>query len=102
MPVQMVWAVATTEVVGSVYLIEGVFGRELFTWIGTQIVIVIMPVTIGMVHAKNGWNVTNGGMEFQVLMPTVDLHFAARVTGKTGLAIADDPVKGKYLVVFAL
>ena len=33
---------------------------------------------IAMVHAKNGWNVSNGGMEFQVLMLAVGLYFAAR------------------------
>ncbi|MGB5209595.1 MAG: DoxX family protein [Gammaproteobacteria bacterium] len=83
MPVPMAWAVAIAEVVGGVCLIAGAFGREVLTRIGGLIVIVIMIGAIGMVHAKNGWNVMNGGMEFQVLMLTVGLYFAARGNDKT-------------------
>ena len=43
-----------------------------------------------------------GGMEFQGLMLTVGLCFAISGNEKAGLVLADDPVKGKYLVVLAL
>ena len=33
---------------------------------------------IVLVHGANGWNVMNGGMEFQVLMLAAGLYFAAR------------------------
>jgi uncharacterized membrane protein YphA (DoxX/SURF4 family) len=33
---------------------------------------------IAMVHAKNGFNVMNGGMEFQLLMLVSGLYLAAK------------------------
>jgi len=78
MPVPMVWAVAIAEIIGGAALIIGALGKEVLTRIGGMIVIVIMIGAIGMVHFKNGWNVMNGGMEFQVLMLAVGLYFAAR------------------------
>jgi putative oxidoreductase len=78
MPVPLAWAVAIAEIVAGVALIVGAFGKETLTRIGGLIVIVIMIGAIGMVHFKNGWNVMNGGMEFQVLMLAVGLYFAAR------------------------
>jgi putative oxidoreductase len=78
MPVPMVWAVALAEIVAGAALIVGAFGKETLTRLGGLIVIVIMMGAIGMVHFKNGWNVMNGGMEFQVLMLAVGLYFAAR------------------------
>ena len=78
MPVPMVWAVAIAEIIAGVALIVGAFGKETLTRLGGLIVIVIMIGAIGMVHFKNGWNVMNGGMEFQVLMLAVGLYFAAR------------------------
>ena len=78
MPVPMAWAVAIAEIVAGAALIVGAFGKETLTRIGGLIVIVIMIGAIGMVHFKNGWNVMNGGMEFQVLMLAVGVYFAAR------------------------
>ena len=78
MPVPMVWAVAIAEIIAGAALIAGAFGKEALTRLGGLIVIVIMIGAIGMVHFKNGWNVMNGGMEFQVLMLGVGLYFASR------------------------
>ena len=78
MPVPMAWAVAIAEIVAGAALIVGAFGKEILTRLAGLIVIVIMIGAIGMVHFKNGWNVMNGGMEFQVLMLAVGLYFAAR------------------------
>ena len=78
MPVPMAWAVAIAEIVAGAALIVGAFGKEFLTRLAGLIVIVIMIGAIGMVHFKNGWNVMNGGMEFQVLMLAVGLYFAAR------------------------
>ncbi len=76
MPIPMVWAVALAEIAAGAALIAGAFGKEALTRLGG--LIVIMIGAIGMVHFKNGWNVMNGGMEFQVLMLAVGLYFTAR------------------------
>ena len=78
MPIPMVWAVALAEIAAGASLIIGAFGKEALTRLGGLIVIVIMMGAIGMVHFKNGWNAMNSGMEFQVLMLSVGLYFAAR------------------------
>jgi putative oxidoreductase len=78
MPVPMVWAVAIAEILAGAALIFGAFGKDVLTRLGGLIVIVIMLGAIGMVHFKNGWNVMNSGMEFQVLMLAVGLYFAAK------------------------
>ncbi len=78
MSIPMAWAVALAEIVAGAALIVGAFGKEILTRLGGLIVIVIMIGAIGMVHLKNGWNVMNGGMEFQVLMLAVGLYFAVR------------------------
>lgn len=78
MPIPMVWAVALTEIAAGASLIIGAFGKETLTRIGGLLVMVIMVGAIGMVHFKNGWNVMNRGMEFQVLMLAVGLYFTAR------------------------
>jgi uncharacterized membrane protein YphA (DoxX/SURF4 family) len=46
--------------------------------VGALIVIVVMVGAIGMVHAKNGFNVMNMGMEFQILMLVTGLYLAAK------------------------
>ena len=68
MPVAMVWLLALAEVAAGVMLIVGAFGKEMLTRLGGLIVIAVMVGAIAMVHAKNGFNVMNGGMEFQLLM----------------------------------
>ena len=78
MPMPMVWAVALAEIAAGASLIAGAFGKEALTRLGGLIVIVIMIGAISMVHFKNGWNVGDGGMEFQVLMLAVGLYFAVR------------------------
>ncbi len=78
MPVVVAWAVTLAEIVAGVALIAGAFGREMLTRLGGFIVIVIMVGAIALVHGKNGWNVMNGGMEFQALMLVTGLYFLAR------------------------
>lgn len=78
MPVMMVWMVAIAEIIAGVALLVGAFGKEMLTRLAGFIVIVIMIGAIGMVHFKNGWNVMNGGMEFQVMMLALGLYFATR------------------------
>ena len=78
MPVLMVWAVALAELAAGLMLIAGAFGKEILTRLGALIVIVIMIGAIAMVHAKNGFNVMNGGMEFQLLMLVSGLYLAAK------------------------
>lgn len=78
MPAPMVWAVALAELAGGALLIAGAFGKEILTRLGALIVIVIMIGAIVMVHAKNGWNVMEMGMEFQVLMLVTGLYLLAK------------------------
>ena len=78
MPAAMVWILAIAELAAGVMLIAGAFGKEILTRIGAMIVIVVMVGAIALVHAKNGFNVMNGGMEFQILMLLTGLYLAAK------------------------
>ncbi len=78
MPVAAVWVLALAEIAAGVCLIAGAFGKEILTRIGALIVIVVMIGAIAMVHAKNGFSVMNGGMEFQLLMLVTGLYLAAK------------------------
>ncbi len=78
MPVAMIWVLALAEVAAGIMLIAGAFGKEMLTRLGALIVIVVMVGAIAMVHAKNGFNVMNGGMEFQLLMLVSGLYLAAK------------------------
>ncbi len=79
MPAAMVWMLAIAEVAAGVMLIAGaLFGKEMLTRIGALIVMVVMVGAIALVHAKNGFNVMEGGMEFQVLMLLTGLYLAAK------------------------
>jgi putative oxidoreductase len=78
MPLPMAWAVALAELAGGTALIVGAFGKEILTRLGGLIVIVIMIGAIALVHAKNGFNSMNGGMEFQLLMLVTGLYFFAK------------------------
>lgn len=78
MPVAVVYLLAIGEVVAGVCLIAGAFGKDVLTRLGAYIVIVVMIGAIAMVHAKNGFNVMNGGAEFQILMLVTGLYLAAK------------------------
>ena len=78
MPVAVVWMLALAELAAGVLLIAGAFGREILTRIGALIVMVVMVGAIALVHAKNGFNVMNQGMEFQILMLLTGLYLAAK------------------------
>jgi len=78
MPVALVWMLALGEIAAGILLIAGAFGKDLLTRLGALIVIVVMVGAIALVHAKNGFNVMNGGMEFQILMLVTGLYLAAK------------------------
>ncbi len=78
MPAAMVWMLALAELAAGVLLIAGAFGKEVLTRVGALIVIVVMVGAIAMVHAKNGFNFMNGGMEFQILILVTGLYLAAK------------------------
>lgn len=78
LPVPVVWLLAIGEIVAGALLIAGAFGKEALTRLGGYIVIIVMVGAIAMVHAKNGFSVMNGGMEFQLLMLVVGLYLAAK------------------------
>lgn len=78
MPVAMVWMLALGEIAAGVLLIAGAFGKDILTRLGALIVIVVMVGAIALVHAKNGFSVMNGGMEFQILMLVTGLYLAAK------------------------
>ena len=75
MPVIVGWLVAFGEVGAGLALIVGAFADERLTQLGGLLVVVIMTGAIVIVHAKNGWLVQNGGMEFQVLMLAAGMYF---------------------------
>ncbi len=77
MPAAMVWMLALAELAAGVMLIAGAFGKEILTRVGALIVVVVMVGAIALVHAKNGFNVMDGGMEFQILMLLTGLYLAA-------------------------
>ncbi len=78
MPVIVGWLVAFGEVGAGLALIVGAFTDERLTRLGGLLVVVIMTCAIAMVHAKNGWLVQNGGMEFQVLMLSTGIYFLTK------------------------
>ncbi len=78
MPAAMVWMLAAAELAAGVLLIAGAFGKEILTRVGALIVIALMVGAIAMVHAKNCFNVMNGGMEFQILMLVTALYLASK------------------------
>ena len=78
MPLIVAWLVAFGEVGAGLALIVGAFTDERLTRLGGLLVVVIMTGAIAMVHAKNGWLVQNGGMEFQVLMLSTGIYFLTK------------------------
>ncbi len=78
MPAALVWMLALAELAAGVLLIAGAFGKEILTRIGALIVIVVMIGAIALVHAKNGFNVMEMGMVFQILMLVTGLYLAAK------------------------
>ncbi len=78
MPLIVGWLVAFGEVGAGLALIVGAFTDERLTRLGGLLVVVIMAGAIAMVHAKNGWLVQNGGMEFQALMLAAGMYFLTK------------------------
>ena len=78
MPAAVVWLLALGELAAGILLIAGAFGKEILTRLGALIVIVVMIGAIALVHAQNGFNVMNGGMEFQILMLVTGIYLAAK------------------------
>ncbi|MEQ9562602.1 MAG: DoxX family protein [Woeseiaceae bacterium] len=76
LPLPVAWLVALGEVGAGVALIGGaILAKEMLTRLGGLLVIVIMIGAIFMVHLKNGFSVSNGGYEFQLLMLVTGLYF---------------------------
>ncbi len=78
MPVAAIWMLALSEIAAGILLIAGAFGKEILTRLGALIVIVVMIGAIMMVHAAKGFDVMQGGMEFQLLMLVTALYLAAK------------------------
>ena len=78
LPVIVGWAVAFGEVGAGIALIVGAFTDERLTRLGGLLVAVIMIGAIALVHFKNGWNVQDGGMEFQALLLAVGIVFLTK------------------------
>ncbi len=79
MPLVVGWLVALGEVGAGIALIAGAaLSRDILTRIGGLLVIIIMIGAIFLVHLPNGFNVQNGGFEFQLLMLVTGLYFLAR------------------------
>jgi putative oxidoreductase len=78
MPEIIGWLVGLGETGAGLALIVGAFTDERLTRLGGLIVIIIMIGAIVLVHARNGWNVSNGGMEFQVLMLAAGVYFLTK------------------------
>lgn len=78
MSMPLAWAVTISELVAGAALLAGAFTRDIVTRVGAAIVIVIMIGAIFMVHLKNGFNVMNGGFEFQLLMLVTGLYLLVK------------------------
>ena len=78
MQLPLAWAVAIAELFAGAALLAGAFTMDIITRIGAAIVIVIMIGAIFIVHLKNGFNVMNGGFEFQLLMLVTGLYLLAK------------------------
>ncbi|MBT8141280.1 MAG: DoxX family protein [Gammaproteobacteria bacterium] len=78
MAAPLAWAVAISELVAGVALLAGAFTKDIITRLGAAIVVVIMIGAIFMVHLKNGFDVMNGGMEFQLLMLATGLYLLVK------------------------
>jgi putative oxidoreductase len=79
LPMIVGWLVALGEVGAGAALIGGaILSRDVLTRVGGLIVIIIMIGAIGLVHIEKGFNVLNGGYEFQLLMLVTGLYFLTR------------------------
>lgn len=78
LPVIVGWLVGLGEIGAGLALIGGAFTDERLTRLGGLIVVIIMIGAIVLVHAKNGWNVMNQGMEFQALMLAAGVYFLTK------------------------
>ncbi len=78
LPILVVWLVALGEIAAGACLIAGALTKDVVTRLGALIVIVIMIGAIVLVHGKNGWSVSSGGVEFPVLMLVTGLYLLAK------------------------
>lgn len=74
MPLLIGWLVVIAEIGGGAALVIGGLSKDWITRLGGLCVMVIMIGAIALVHWDDGWS----GMEFQVLLLTVGIYFAAR------------------------
>ena len=78
MPAMMIMLLGLMELAGVVLILWGGAGPEWATQVAGVIFAVVMIGAIAMVHAKNGWNFMNNGMEFQVLTFTIAFYYATK------------------------
>jgi len=79
MPLVIGWLVALGEVGAGAALSGGaILSKDILTRVGGLLVIVIMIGAIFLVHLEKGFNVMNGGYEFQLLMLVTGLYFLAK------------------------
>ena len=81
MPVFIVYIQAVVEILAGIFIIVGVFGREILTRVAGLIIAVIMLGAILMVHIQYGWNgvlVAEQGVELQLFILTAGLYFLVK------------------------
>jgi uncharacterized membrane protein YphA (DoxX/SURF4 family) len=78
MPIAMILMVALFEIGAGVLVLVGGAGPDWATRIGGLLAVPIMLGAIFMVHIKNGFDMMNGGAEFQILLLAVGLFFVLR------------------------
>lgn len=76
----LAYLVSYGELLGGIALILGLFTH----WVG-KIYVIIMLGAIFLVHFKNGYNVMDGGYEYQLLLLAVGLFFMTHGAGKYSL-----------------
>lgn len=78
MPAIMIMMLGLMELAGAVLIVWGGAGPEWATQVAGVIFAVVMIGAIAMVHAQNGWDFQNNGMEFQVLIFATSFYFATK------------------------
>jgi putative oxidoreductase len=82
LPELLSYLIAYGELFGGIALILGVF----IHWV-SEFYIIIMLGAIILVHFQNGYNVMNGGYEYQLLLLVLGFFFLANGAGKYSLDV---------------
>ncbi|CAN5230718.1 hypothetical protein BH24PSE2_BH24PSE2_17920 [soil metagenome] len=73
-PLFLAWLVMLAELGCGILVLVGAFLRDWMTRLGALLGIIIMLGAIFLVHLPNGWNASEGGMEFQVVLLLVAVY----------------------------